>query len=1551
MTGLSSGLLTTSKRQESTMSSTGAVSQPGGAPTEAKSDLFILHAQADRAWVEGYLKPSLGLDRNRVITPSEFDPTGTVPGEFGRAVNSSRFTMLVLSPAFLADEWARFGEQLVTFASVEAGQVRLLAIDRHACDLPLSLRFRVRLDFTKQDHWDKEISRLRAVLDQPAPTIAPITCPYPGMVPFRKEDARFFHGRDAEIQNLLTLVRQHHFLAVIGSSGSGKSSLITAGLLPRLDDARSFPRGTWRVLSLRPGTTPVEELARILGGPPDDSAAAVARSLAADPPAQRLLLFVDQFEELFSQVKAATTRESFINHLKALRADPRCTVILTMRADFYGDLMNSPLWPIDRSQLVEVAALRGGPLRQAIVKPAEAVGVYLEDGLVERLLADAADEPGSLPMLQEALVLLWGTMSGRLLTRASYDALGHDGRSGLAVAMATKADATLAALPPEQQRVARRIFLRLVQFGEGRPDTRRQLGVDDLRAESDDPGAFNDLLQHLIANRLLTPSADEVRGLRVDIAHEMLIIGWPASRDWVESRREAEKTRRRLVDKAQEWVRLGRGESGLLDPAELAEADAWLFSPDAAELGVDSDVQALAVASHRAIDLRRIRKRMWTRVAIGGLTAALIVISGFAYFAHRARVDAEISEAKAVSAREAAQITAAEGLFRPLVREPGDLNEREVEALQQLGGLKPDQEGVRIKFLEHALSDASRSSRLANRMPVAIQAMIGLDPGRRAQVLRILQDRLADQKAPVALQVSVADAVTELDSSDPSTNEASLRILLQAFAIGEKTLDKGRLAADIANRLVKVMEALPADQQGRVANSVADAMAKQSDAFARQALAAGLAGVAKALPPQRAAILLDPPARTLADVLARETDPSARAPLAAGLAELAKALPPERGVIVLDAPARTLADALAGKTDPYARLALAAALAEVAKALPPERAAILLDPPARTLADAIASENDDLARHPLVASLMALAKALPPERAAILLAKQTNFYALEVVLGLTEVARALPPERAAILLADALAKHARTPFQQPLAAGLAEVAKALPPERAAMLLADALVKETDAFTRQIFAAGLAGVAKALPPGRAAILLDPPACTLADALAKEANPFARQSLAASLAGLAKSLPLGRTAILLDPPARTLADALAKQTDPSARQALAAGLAEVAKALPPERTAILLDPPVRTLADALAGEANPYARQALAEGLAGLAKALPPERTASLLDAPAGTLADALAREISALARPPLVAGLTGLAKALPPERAAILLTDALAKQTTDPPARQALAAGLAEVAKALPPERAAILLADALAKQTDALARFNLAGGLAEVAKAVPPERAAILLDPPARTLADALAKQTPPTLTDVFAKQTDAEARRALAAGLAGLAKALSPEQAENLLADALAREADAFARQALAAGLAGLAKALPPERAANVLADALARETDRSARQALAAGLAGLEKALPPERIEALLIDSKGRFLDLSDQLLPAIRELAGRDPLEHQVEWLKRPLCYGETRQAILSQIKTPDGATFRSHWELVAWLQKNRPAIDLTAPPIDPDRSSQR
>ena len=570
--------------------------------SEVRHDLFIVHAEADRAWVDGYLRPEVGVEPDRLITRRDFQPGAVIADEYERAVASSRYTALVLSPAYLADRWAEFGEQLVSFTSVEEGRGRVVALTLEPCQPPARLRFLVGLDFTDSTQWKEEAARLRDLLDrpEPAPEVIP-SCPYPGMVPFRPEDERFFFGREAEIQILLTKLRAHRFLLVIGTSGSGKSSLVLAGLLPKLADPNQFRPGTWKVITLRPGAAPCAELAARLAGDPDPPDPVVATPLATSPPAQRRLLYVDQFEEVFSLVKDRAEQDRFLGRLKALSADKRWVVLGTMRADFYGDLIESAL-KVDDSQQVTITAPRGEALRRAIVAPAEKVGVYLEDSLVERLLADAADEPGTLPMLQETLVLLWDRRQRRLITRRSYDDLGQDGQSGMAVAMANHADGTLADLPPEQQLIACRIFLRLVQFGEGRPDTRRQLPVQELRSQADDPQAFDHVLSTLIDHRLLTPSLDERRGRRVDIAHEMLIIGWPELQKWVKARRDAEQTRRRLEAKAKEWVRFGRANGGLLDSVELLDAERWLTCSDAAELGIDADIQALATASREAIN-------------------------------------------------------------------------------------------------------------------------------------------------------------------------------------------------------------------------------------------------------------------------------------------------------------------------------------------------------------------------------------------------------------------------------------------------------------------------------------------------------------------------------------------------------------------------------------------------------------------------------------------------------------------------------------------------------------------------------------------------------------------------------------------------------------------------------------------------------------------------------------------------------------------------------------------------------------------------------------
>ena len=578
-------------------------------PNEAdyRYEVFVSFAAGDRDWVQGYLLPALALPSGRVITDQptssseSFQLGAPVVSEFERAVTNSRFTLLVLSRAYLSDQWSTFGEQLASYTAVAEQRDHLIPLLRERdCPLPLHIEFRVSLDCTEQSRWEAEIGRLRQLLAQPEPKPERIPCPYPGMVPFQEKDARFFYGREAEIRQMLLYFRSQRLLFVIGPSGCGKSSLVFAGVLPQLQSSAYFDEGFWLVKQMRPGPHPLQKLCTVLGG--DPTSESVAKLLTANPPAQRLLLVVDQFEELFSQAERAE-QSGFMAALQILRAVENCALLITMRADFYPELMNSDIWGEASSHRVEIAPLRGDALRAAIEKPAGDVGVYLERGLVDRLVSDAAEEPGSLPLLQETMRLLWAEMARRFLPLGAYERLGAGSRSGLAVAIANKADATLNDLPSAQQKtIARRIFLRLVQFGEGRPDTRRQQPVSSLRSERDNPQLFDKTLRHLADNRLVTVTGEEGGPERkVDLAHEALISGWPQLQQWLKERRGAEQTRRRLEDKADEWIRLDR-KGGLLDEVEIKEAEQWLQGPDAVELGGQSvALQDLLQASVAAV--------------------------------------------------------------------------------------------------------------------------------------------------------------------------------------------------------------------------------------------------------------------------------------------------------------------------------------------------------------------------------------------------------------------------------------------------------------------------------------------------------------------------------------------------------------------------------------------------------------------------------------------------------------------------------------------------------------------------------------------------------------------------------------------------------------------------------------------------------------------------------------------------------------------------------------------------------------------------------------
>jgi WD40 repeat protein/CHAT domain-containing protein len=472
---------------------------------------------------------------------------------------------------------------------------------------------------------DNRLFDIRAVLPTP-------DCPYPGMKPFNEAQKEFFFGRDKEIDDAVNRLAKHPFLAVIGPSGSGKSSLIYAGILPALRASRRFGPGPWTVHTLRPSDVRT----------PDGKAAPFqALSQLGDLSAQSpVLLFIDQFEEAFTLVDTVEAR-SFLDALHGLIGQPNLRILLTVRADFYSEMMAmGDLWDDVQANRLELKPLGEDELWAAIVEPAAHVGVEVEDALATALIADARGEAGVLPLVQETLVLLWEKVEGRKLKRNAYRQMAEGGRSGIQVAIDRHADVVYNTLPAEDRSIARRIFLRLIQFGAGRADTRRQQTVAELRAGGDDPVRFDETLRALVDGRLLTTGGEEGDpNRRVDISHEALIGGWALLQGWISEMRVAESTRRRLEDKVTEWLRLDKS-GGLLDEYEVLEVEAWLAGDYSSELRYrqelidlkDASRAALADAEAEKAEAERNRQRLRIFAGILALAALAIVLVGYFYW-------------------------------------------------------------------------------------------------------------------------------------------------------------------------------------------------------------------------------------------------------------------------------------------------------------------------------------------------------------------------------------------------------------------------------------------------------------------------------------------------------------------------------------------------------------------------------------------------------------------------------------------------------------------------------------------------------------------------------------------------------------------------------------------------------------------------------------------------------------------------------------------------------------------------------------------------------
>ena len=422
-------------------------------------------------------------------------------------------------------------------------------------------------------------------------------CPYKGLNYFEESDADLFVGREELttrlVQQVLSLsprssTNQIRFLAVIGASGSGKSSLVRAGLIPSLRwNKKSID---WQIHILTPTAHPLESLAAALTQESNSVTATVTLmdDLGRDPRSlqifakrklgskdgSHLLLVVDQFEELFSLCRSEEERSAFIASLltAASEAAGPVIVLITMRADFYAHCASYIELREALAQNQEyIGTMSDDELRRAIEEPARRGRWEVEPGLVELLLHDVGNEPGALPLLSHALLETWQRRRGRIMTLSGYTASG-----GVRGAIAETAEAVFAdRFTPDQQEVARRIFLRLTELGDetATGDTRRRATLEELILKPEDKNTTHTLLKELADARLVVTSEDTV-----EVAHEALIREWPRLRGWLEDNREGLRLHRQLTEAAQEWEAFNRESDVLYRGARLTQAQEWSAS-------------------------------------------------------------------------------------------------------------------------------------------------------------------------------------------------------------------------------------------------------------------------------------------------------------------------------------------------------------------------------------------------------------------------------------------------------------------------------------------------------------------------------------------------------------------------------------------------------------------------------------------------------------------------------------------------------------------------------------------------------------------------------------------------------------------------------------------------------------------------------------------------------------------------------------------------------------------------------------------------------------
>ncbi|MER5431030.1 AAA family ATPase [Streptomyces sp. NPDC002588] len=497
-------------------------------------------------------------------------------------------------------------------------------------------------------------------------------CPYRGLASYRQQDARWFYGRerstDALVAQLRAAQRSGGLVMLVGASGAGKSSLLSAGLVPALrDGALGDTNGAGRdVLHLVPGADPlaeltdrIPELAPLVGtAPPPPGTPAFARAVRQalsswarrdTPDPARPVLIVDQFEEAFTLCSDEVSRRTFVRllHAAATPAGPGeqapALVVLGVRADFYEPCLTHPeLADALQHRHMVLGPLTSAELREAVTGPAKAVGLELEPGLAELIVREVsadgprgAHDPGVLPLLSHALLATWQRRKAGRLTLAGYRAAG-----GIQGAVAATAERAWSGLDPAARTAARLLLLRLVRLGEDTQATRRRGTRRQLAAESTDPGKTEESLEALVRARLVTLDAESV-----EITHEALLTAWPRLREWIDEDRSDHLLRQRLEEDGRAWEGSNRDSSLLYRGSRLEQAHSWAKS--AGDTFLTRGAMDFLAASVR---LRR--RTVWiSRAAVSALVVLAMLAVGAAVVAWQQRNDAVFEQVVAEADR------------------------------------------------------------------------------------------------------------------------------------------------------------------------------------------------------------------------------------------------------------------------------------------------------------------------------------------------------------------------------------------------------------------------------------------------------------------------------------------------------------------------------------------------------------------------------------------------------------------------------------------------------------------------------------------------------------------------------------------------------------------------------------------------------------------------------------------------------------------------------------------------------------------------------------